>query len=527
MTTGGEAAPQSPTSVMIPLPMLAGLAAAVGSFAATPLVIRLARSRGMYCMPGDRRIHREPVPRLGGVAILVGASVGLATALLVRAAHVPGWALGSPTALIVAGLVLGGAMVFVAGLVDDVRGIRPLAKVAVQLAAALAVYLLGFRIETVTLVGVDLVLGWLALPVTLLWIVGITNAYNLVDGMDGLATGMGMIAFAAIGAAAWYLGHGEVLVAASLMLGALAGFLPHNFSPARIFMGDSGSLFIGFALAVLSVQGSMKGTTAVLVVVPLFALAIPLLDTAAAMLRRWLRGLPISSADARHIHHRLVALGFSHRDAVLVLYIFAVGFASVGILLAFAPESSIVLISVLGGVASAAVLVIGMRGLRYDEFLLAGKFVACGPRRVRQVLRTKILANDLAQVIRVAGSMEEVQAVLEDAAGDLDLLHMEVCPASTPAAAGTDHHRFGGPGASWTLDFPLCHDECGRDRPVLRLHAPVRDEFRANSAESVAHALGAAIQDRFDLVSEDCGCAPASSWGDQPAADRQAAAMTA
>jgi UDP-GlcNAc:undecaprenyl-phosphate/decaprenyl-phosphate GlcNAc-1-phosphate transferase len=501
------------------LPMLAGVAAAVGSYMATPLVIHWARARGLYCMPGDRRVHREPLPRLGGVAILAGATVGLGAAVLAG-----GWDLMAgeampPATRILLGMVAAGGIVFAAGLVDDLRGMRPFTKLATQVAAALLVFWLGFRIDVISLGSSELILGWAALPITLLWIVGVTNAYNLVDGMDGLATGMGVIAFTAIVAAAGVLGHGEIVVVGAVLLGALAGFLPHNFNPARIFMGDSGSLFIGFILAVLSVQGSMKSATAVLVVVPLFALAIPLLDTFAAILRRWLRGLPISSADARHIHHRLVARGFSHRDAVLVLYLCAVGFASLGIILAFAPPNTVLLIAVVGGLGSALVLAVGMRGLGYDEFLLAGKVIASGPRRARRVIRDRILASDLAAVIQVAGSMEEVQAVLADAADDLGLLHMEVC-AQGSAVAG-DTLAFGPPGSFWKMDFPLCSEVCNADPPVLRLLARVADDLRPNNTERVAHTLGEALRERFDLVSAGCECGAPAGWrADMAAAPR-------
>jgi UDP-GlcNAc:undecaprenyl-phosphate/decaprenyl-phosphate GlcNAc-1-phosphate transferase len=510
---------------MLFLPMLAGVAAAVGSYMATPLVIHWARARGLYCIPGGRRMHREPVPRLGGVAIVAGATVGLGTAILAG-----GWDLVAgdvlpPAARVLLGMAAAGGVVFGAGLVDDLRGLRPAWKVAAQLAAALLVFWLGFRIDVITLGDTELILGWAALPITLLWIVGVTNAYNLVDGMDGLATGMGVIAFTAIVAAAGVLGHGEIVVVGAVLLGALAGFLPHNFNPARIFMGDSGSLFIGFILAVLSVQGSMKSATAVLVVVPLFALAIPLLDTFAAILRRWLRGLPISSADARHIHHRLVARGFSHRDAVLVLYLCAVGFASFGILLAFAPPNTVLVIATVGGLGSALVLVAGMRGLGYDEFLLAGKVIASGPRRARRVIRDRILASDLAAVIRVAGSMEEVQAVLADAAGDLGLLHMEVCPERS--AADCDTVAFGPPGSFWKLDFPLCGTTCTADRPVLRLLARVADDLRPNNTERVAHTLGAALRERPDLVTAGCECGARAGWRADPVGAPRARVRTA
>jgi UDP-GlcNAc:undecaprenyl-phosphate GlcNAc-1-phosphate transferase len=302
-------------------------------------------------------------------------------------------------------------------------------------------------------------------------------------------------------AAAATLGHGEVVLLGAVLLGALAGFLPHNFNPARIFLGDSGSLFIGFNLAVLSVHGSMKSPTAVLVAVPLFALAIPLLDTVVAMARRWLRGFPISQADARHIHHRLLALGLSHRDAVLVLYVVAAAFAGLGVLLGFAPPRRVALIAGLGGTASAAILVVGMRRLGYDEFLLAGKVVASGPRRAREVIRSRILAEDMATVIGAARSLEEIQAVLADAAPDLGLLHMDV----SGRGAGCNGWRPPPGTTAWKLDFPLCPYESSADPRVLRLRVATGDDQRPAGAERVAHVLAPAIRERLEALDLQCG----------------------
>jgi UDP-GlcNAc:undecaprenyl-phosphate/decaprenyl-phosphate GlcNAc-1-phosphate transferase len=495
------------------LPLLAGLAAAAASFAVTPVVIRWASERGLYCRPGGRRTHREPVPRLGGVAILTGVVVGLAVVLGASAAGIGARDVSPLLGRVLTALGLGGGAVFLAGLVDDIRGIRPRTKVLVQVAAALAVYALGVRVDSVSLMGLHFVLGWLALPATVLWIVGVSNAYNLVDGMDGLAGGLGIIAFGALATAAWLLGNADVLVIAVVLLAALAGFLPRNFNPARIFMGDSGSLFIGFVLAVVAVEGSLKAQAAVLVVVPLFALAIPLLDTLAAMLRRWLRGRPISEADARHIHHRLLALGMSQRDAALVLYLAGAAFAALGVLLAFGPDDRVLVTSVVGGVASAAVVFAGMRGLGYDEFLLTGKVLASGPRRVRAVIRTRILAADVAASIRGAGSMEDVAGLLQEGATKLGLLRMEIGPASMPALPALEDHYFpGAPGASWTVCFPLCEQRCSGDPPVLRLHAPVLDGFGTVGAERVAPLVAAALRERFAMMCEECRLGSREEW---------------
>src|SRR5690606_9252792 len=260
----------------------------------------------------------------------------------------------------VAGIVLGTSLLFVTGLVDDVRGLTPLTKLLVQVLAASVAYFLGFQVLRIGFgpeFGIDL--GWLSLPVTLVWIVGVTNAFNLIDGLDGLASGIALVALSTTAVAAQMLGNFEVVVVCLALIGALLGFLRYNFNPARIFLGDSGSLFVGFLLAVLSVHGSMKSATAVVVLVPLSALALPLLDTVLAIRRRRPRGLPVSAAESRHIHPRPLAIGFTQRRSVILLYCVASALAVAGIGIAFAPQRGVLVVAVAGGVACAAILFYG------------------------------------------------------------------------------------------------------------------------------------------------------------------------
>ena len=484
------------------VPLVAVLTAAVASWLATHGVVRLAASRGWASRPDDHHVHVGPVPRLGGIAIVAGATVGLLAAVVINREALAAGGFRPPVVML-GGLIAGGGIVFGAGLIDDVRGLRPVAKLAAQVAAALVVWELGFRIDVLSAGTGSVALGWASLPVTLLWIVGVTNAYNLVDGMDGLATGLGIIAFAAIAAAAGLLGHAEVVVVAAALLGALLGFLPHNFSPARIFLGDSGSLFLGFVLAVLSVQGSMKSATAVIVAVPLLALFIPLLDTVVAILRRWIRGMPIMEADGRHIHHRLAAVGFRHRDAVLLLYLVGAGFAGLGILLGFAPAPHLALVAAAGGAASALVIVVGMRRLQYDEFLLAGKVLASGPLRMRRAIRDRIVAEEVARKIERAESLEEIQGLLTAAAPQFGLMELKLAGGDearvatngggvTTNGAGAKTNGATGNGVSapgracWTLDHPL---PATGGRLRLRLVGPAEQDYRTRIGERAVHLL--------------------------------------
>lgn len=291
-----------------------------------PLVRRVAIGLGAVDLPGVRHVHTRAIPRLGGIAILVAFFVSLlllfgfetevARRFFAEPLRMVGLALGS---LIVAGL----------GVLDDLRGVRAWHKLWFQCLTAVVAYACGFRIETVALPFVGLLdMGIFAVPVTVLWIVAIINALNLVDGLDGLAGGVAF--FACVTNFCVAAMHGDPLVAllSATLGGAVLGFLMFNFSPASIFMGDSGSMFLGYVLATTSIMGSsVKSSTTIAILVPLLALGLPIIDTLFAIVRRFLERRPLFSPDRGHIHHRLLAMGLNHRRAVLILYGFSVLFA--------------------------------------------------------------------------------------------------------------------------------------------------------------------------------------------------------
>lgn len=281
----------------------------------TPGARALGRRWGIVDLPARRKIHTGSVPRLGGASVSVTVVLALAVAAatgLAGASDVRGWL----------PVLLGGLLVFGVGLRDDLRPMGPLTKLAFQLAGAGVAVTLGVRIEHVTLSGTTLALGPLAVPLTLAWIVVVTNAFNLMDGLDGLATGLAIIAAATCAAVSISRGdvHGGLLLVA--LLGALCGFLPYNFNPATIFLGDSGSLVVGYVLAVTAITGLQKGATALAVAVPLLIFALPLAETMLSVVRRTRgRGLRhVFAADRGHLHHRLLGLGLSQRNVVLLLY---------------------------------------------------------------------------------------------------------------------------------------------------------------------------------------------------------------
>jgi UDP-GlcNAc:undecaprenyl-phosphate GlcNAc-1-phosphate transferase len=298
------------------------------SLIATPVVIATARRYGWLDVPTDaRKVHRAPVPRLGGVAVVLA----FATPLLGLAVYSNGVSeiLYADSAKVLAFLA-GGVIIVGLGVYDDLKGANAKLKLAVQSVAAFVVWWAGIRIELLGVpLGGELELAWLSFPLTWLWIVGVTNALNLIDGLDGLAAGVGLIASTVLFTVA--LADHAVLMCLVMacLAGALLGFLYFNFNPAKIFLGDSGSMFLGFVLSAVSIWTYRKGATAAALLIPMLALGLPLLDTTLAFVRRVLRKTNPFDADREHVHHRLLDLGLSHRNAVFTLYtasgVFALG----------------------------------------------------------------------------------------------------------------------------------------------------------------------------------------------------------
>jgi UDP-GlcNAc:undecaprenyl-phosphate/decaprenyl-phosphate GlcNAc-1-phosphate transferase len=285
----------------------------------TPLVGRLAIRAGAVTTPRARDIHDRAVPRLGGVAIAAAFFAPLLGLGLIDTSVAQ--LLGKQPSLSI-GLALGGAALGALGLADDTVGVRAHVKLGVQLVVACFAYWMGFRIEAVSIPFIGVwEMGAFALPITALWIVGVVNAVNLIDGLDGLAAGV--IFFAALTNFVIAVIGTQVFVAVVMaaIMGAMVGFLFYNFNPAHIFMGDSGSYFLGYLLATASLTGAMQKTsTAVSLLVPMVALGVPIFDTLFSMLRRTLERRSVFSPDRGHVHHRLIDMGITHRRAVILLY---------------------------------------------------------------------------------------------------------------------------------------------------------------------------------------------------------------
>ena len=323
--------------------------------------------------PEKRKIHQIPIPLLGGLAIFLSFALVSLVGLT---------ALGDlePFSRSYAGLMIGATLIVLLGIYDDVKGLRAAAKFAGQTVAALVVVVMGARVDLFTNpLGDSFQIGWLGYVVAVLWIVGVTNALNLMDGLDGLAAGIGAIAALGLFAVA-YPGLPLVAGLAIILAGAAAGFLKHNFYPARLFLGDTGSMLIGFVLAVMSLHGYLKTTTAAMLFLPIIVLGVPIFDTLFAIFRRARQKVSLFSADREHIHHRLVRIGLHHRKVVLVLYFVCAYLSLTAYSMVQIPYQTVFLFLVLLTIGG----ILGLSTLRFiEERMEAGIVKGSAPVAVR------------------------------------------------------------------------------------------------------------------------------------------------
>jgi UDP-GlcNAc:undecaprenyl-phosphate GlcNAc-1-phosphate transferase len=349
----------------------------------TPLVRELALRIGAVDHAlSSRKIHGRPIPRLGGLAIAAAFYAPLLGLVIFRSGV---GALFLAEQKLAIGLVVGGLAIVLLGVYDDLRGAGAKRKFAVQFAVAGFMYALGFRVELLANpFGAPVFIGWFGLPLTLLWIVGIVNAMNLIDGLDGLAGGVALVAVAAALLISVQRENALMTLFCAGLGGSILGFLFYNFNPASIFMGDTGSMFLGFVLATTSIQTSQKASTTVAVLVPIMLLGVPILDTLLAVSRRAMNGRPLFRADREHIHHRLLAIGLSHRQAVLVLYGVCMLFGATALLLTVANGR----VTTMTLAAMGVVSFIFLRRLGYMRFQ-SGTVLSDKRRRSRD-LRTSV-----------------------------------------------------------------------------------------------------------------------------------------
>ena len=467
--------------------------------AATPAVIRVACRLGIARAPGARHMHTQPIAHIGGVAIFL--AVMTASIASLRFSNLLDTVEQSVFEQMYV-LVLASGLMFAVGLIDDVKakGLRAQTKFIAQIAAAMLVCLGGMRIQSITVTdSLTLNFGWFSWPLTILWIVGLTNAVNLSDGLDGLAGGICAIACAAVAVFAASTGQPAVVVLMLALLGGLSGFLVFNFNPAKIFMGDCGSMFLGFTIASASVYCSTKSPRLAGLALPALALGIPIFDTLFSMLRRFLERRSIFSADRGHFHHRLIDSGLTQRQAVLTIY--AVTFTATGLgmlMLAVRPGYAPI---VLAGTLLLLLLVFDIVGSVRPAYIVA----AFRKRRTitQQQHQERKSFEEADLYFRRAGTFEQWWQAISTAADKMDF---------------------------WTVDLPLINRD-GTTRALswrqngqtpapnpgglVQVHVPIRDRrtgsslhlkielYRNGSLESAGRrvALFTRLIEEHDIVS--------------------------
>lgn len=343
------------------------IAAFIASILLTPLVKRLAFRIGAVDAPNYRKVHARIMPRLGGLAIFLAFLVGIAI-LYPFLINVLPWNTSEYSLL---AIIIGACIIVATGVIDDMREISAKAKMLGQLAAALIVIFVGgIQIDEVNLPFVgELDFGLLSIPLTILWIIGITNAINLIDGLDGLAAGVSTIALITLSVMAFNMGNMFVLAIAAILAAASIGFLFYNFHPAKIFMGDTGALFLGFMISVLALLG-FKNVTFVSLIIPIIILGVPISDTFFAIVRRVRMKKKWSDPDKSHLHHRLLDMGFTHRQTVLLIYGIAIMFGLAAVIFSMAKVwGAILLIAVILTAIEIFVEIIGLAGKNYKPLL--------------------------------------------------------------------------------------------------------------------------------------------------------------
>ena len=413
------------------------LVALLSAFILTRYVRDIATAHGWVAAPTqERHLHSSPLPRLGGVAIFLSFSLCIGFAAL--------WALHNPRlhavfSLKTLGTILGPAsIIFLLGVYDDLRGAGPYLKFSVQGIAATMLYFGGLKIVNIPVLLGDhrlpSLVGW---AFTVVWVLAITNAFNLIDGLDGLAAGSALFSTLVAFVVALLYGQSLVTVMTIALAGAILGFLRFNFNPATIFLGDSGSLFIGFVLSALALEGAQKAPTIVAVAIPVVSFGLPILETALSIVRRLISGRPVFTADREHIHHKLLQHGMTHRQVVILLYGVSAIFAILSLFLLWPTGSSLGLVLSVLGIG----IWIGVQHLGYLEF---GELARVAHRTLNQ---PQIFVNNLAirraiEELKVARDYDQLRRILVAGFGGNDFdsfeLKLELLPGEVlPVDADT------------------------------------------------------------------------------------------
>jgi UDP-GlcNAc:undecaprenyl-phosphate GlcNAc-1-phosphate transferase len=385
------------------------------SFVLTRSVRDVATRHGLVSLPGsERHLHRQPLPRIGGAAIF------LAFSLTVGIAFVTQWFIPKlsfwPSLNSVAAFLVPAGLIFGLGIYDDIRSVGPYVKFSIQIIAAILLFAGGLRISDLPLIFGARHLPWIVgLAFTVIWVVAITNAFNLIDGLDGLAAGSALFSTLVVLVVA-LLSHSSLVALMTIALaGAIVGFLRFNFNPATIFLGDCGSLFIGFMLSALAIQGAQKAPTIIAVAIPVVSFGLPILETTLSILRRFLSGRPVFTADREHIHHKLLQMGLSHRQVVVVLYAVSAIFALLSLFLLWPAGGTLGLVLAILGTG----IWVGIQHLGYLEF---GELQRAALRTMdqRQIFINNLAVRRAVEELKVTQAYDQLGRILVSAFSNND-----------------------------------------------------------------------------------------------------------
>jgi UDP-GlcNAc:undecaprenyl-phosphate GlcNAc-1-phosphate transferase len=470
---------------------VAALGLAVGC---TYTVRNTALARGWARLPdSDRHVHTTAIPRLGGVAILL--TFGLITALFLTYARIAG--LISPQNIKQLAFLLVPAMVvFSGGLYDDFRSATPWLKFGTQIVAGALLFTGGFRVALTPRIAYHHG-GWLAtLILTIFWTVLITNAFNLIDGLDGLAAGSALFSTLAMFVVALVMHNGTVALLTAVLAGATVGFLRYNFNPATIFLGDCGSQFLGFMLAALSLIDArqQKSSTIIAIAIPLLAFGFPIVEATISVLRRLISGQPIFTADRQHIHHKLMARGLSHRSAVVLLYVVSAAFSLLSLPLLSPGAAPIAIVLAIVGIG----ITVGVQHLRYHEFFEIGR-IARRTLDQPQVIVNNLLVRRASEALWTAADLDGIRSALHTAFAhtDFDAFELQLSSRHYPALSlSHEWNRSAARQPLFNLTLDLLHTDGSRlGALVLKRdqQSPLLMDINLLSAELIP-ALAAAGQ---------------------------------
>jgi len=483
--------------------------AVVVSALLTPLIRHLSYRLGIYDLPDERKVHVRQVPRTGGVAIVLAFLAPIVGIGLTEAGIGEEIYRNSPY---VFGMIVGGLMIMGVGLADDLRGLGAKRKLLLQILAATVAYAAGFRIDAVSLPLGDLLdMGIFSYVVTVIWIVGIVNAMNLIDGLDGLAAGIGLFVLILNVVQGWYYGSVLVCMLSASLAGAIVGFLFYNFNPASIFMGDSGSMLIGYVLALGAINSGQKSSTTVALLTPIVAMGVPIMDTMFSMVRRFLERRSMFSPDRGHIHHRLLEMGLTHRRVVLVLYGFSVLLVLAASLLQFGRKWQVgfALLTLV------AVLFAFARIVGFADYVRRRRERRMGIRSRHAEILRKLVFDALGRADRVANH-EEAMSFLQwfVEASDIKFVEVHCGPAAEGILVVNEHYHEQKRKPVIVAEIPLLDKLCGeKGKLVFGWHS---EQGRVSSESEillqvVADRLSPSLGTAGDVVPG--GCADRSGLG--------------